>query len=99
MLSKVLHAGIFCVIVEVGDDLDDDSRSAFNDCMAATCFGLPDNLAGLDGIAEVDRQRLGLHSADIVNVDSQQNSYRLRQGEDYRCCANSRCQIARAVVG
>ncbi len=75
MLRKVLHAGIFCVIIEVGDDLDDDSCCAFNDCMPATCFGLPDNLAGLDGIAEVDRQRLGLHGA--VGVDSQKNLNRV----------------------
>ena len=53
VLRKVLHAGILCVVVEVGDDLDDDACSAFNDCMAAACFGLPDNLAGLDDIAEV----------------------------------------------
>ena len=54
MLREVLHAGIFCVIIEIGDDLDDDLCTASNDCMAAACFGLPDNLARFDDIAEVD---------------------------------------------
>lgn len=51
MLEFLEHVarGIACWYI-----LDDDLCTASIDCMAAPCFGLPDNLARFDGIAEVD---------------------------------------------